>query len=183
MVKLSLMKIRSVQENTRRKGGIRHLKSATRHDIYLVLDNVRSMYNVGAIFRTCDAARVKKIYLCGMTATPPREKIFKTSLGAVDWVPWVYKKSAIEAIEELKSYKAQIVALEQTNKSIDHKNAKYKKPIAIVIGHELRGVSKEVLNQADLHVEILMHGRANSLNVATSAGIILYKVLEKISLG
>jgi len=138
------------------------------------------MYNVGAIFRTCDGARVKKIYLCGMTATPPREKIFKTSLGAVDWVPWVYKKSSIEAINELKNLKVQIVAVEQTNKSIDYKIAKYKTPVAIVLGHELNGVAKEILKLADLHVEIQMHGRANSLNVATSAGIILYRVLEKI---
>ena len=174
------MKIRSVKENTRRKGGTRHLKSAPRRDIYLVLDNIRSMYNVGAIFRTCDGARVKKIYLCGMTATPPREKIFKTSLGAVDWVPWVYKKSSIEAINELKNLKVQIVAVEQTNKSIDYKIAKYKTPVAIVLGHELNGVAKEILKLADLHVEIQMHGRANSLNVATSAGIILYRVLEKI---
>ncbi len=174
------MKIRSVKENTKRKGGARHLKSAPRHDIYLILDNIRSMYNVGAIFRTCDAVRVKKIYLCGMTATPPREKIFKTSLGAVDWVPWVYKKSSIEAIKELKSLKVQIVALEQTDKSVEYRNAKYKKPVAVVIGHELRGVSKEILKQADLHVEIPMHGRANSLNVATATGIIIFEVLSRI---
>lgn len=179
MVKLTLMKIRSIKENIRRKGGTRHLKSAPRHDIYLILDNIRSMYNVGAIFRTCDAVRIKKIYLCGMTATPPREKIFKTSLGAVDWVPWDYKKTALEAINELKALKVQIVVLEQTDQSIDYKAAKYKKPVAIVVGHELKGVSKEVLQCADLQVEIPMHGRANSLNVATSAGIVLYKVLEK----
>jgi len=174
------MKIRSAKENIKLKGGLKNLKVSPRNEIYLVLDNIRSMFNVGAMFRTSDGARVKKIYLCGMTATPPREQISKTSLGAVDWVEWEYKKTAIEAILELKKIGAQIVALEQTTKSVDFKKARYKKPIAIVVGHEIKGVSKEVLKAADLHIEIQMHGRANSLNVATATGIILFEALDRI---
>ena len=174
------MKIRSVKENIKIKGGIKNIKSAPRNDIYLILDNIRSMYNVGAIFRSGEGARVKKIYLCGMTATPPREKIYKTSLGAVNFVPWEYKKSAVEVIRILKKEKVKIVVLEQTDQSKDFSRAKYKRPIAIVVGHELNGVSKECLEAADLHVEIPMYGRANSLNVATATGIILFEVLNKI---
>lgn len=173
------MKMRSVKENNRLKGGLRQIKSAPRHEIYLVMDNIRSMYNVGAMFRTCDGARVKKIFLCGMTATPPREKIYKTSLGAVENVDWQYYKNAKDAVLELKKEGVQIVCLEQTDTSVNYKKVKYKSPIAVVVGHELKGISKNVLNLCDQCVEIPMHGVANSLNVATSAGIILYEVLSK----
>lgn len=173
------MKKRSVKENIKLKGGLRKLKDAPRHDIFLVLDNIRSMYNVGAIFRSAEGARVKKIYLCGMTATPPREKIYKTSLGAVNFVPWEYCDDAKSVVKELKADGVQIIALEQTDKSINYKKAKYKQPLAIVVGHELKGVSEDTLKEAQLHVEIPMYGRANSLNVATATGIILYEALAK----
>lgn len=173
------MAMRSVKKNIKLKGGLRLLKNSPRHEIYLVMDNIRSMYNVGAMFRTCDGVRVKKIFLCGMTATPPREKIYKTSLGAVENVPWQYFKTAKEALVQLKKDGVQIVCLEQTNTSINFKKAKYKAPVAVVVGHELNGISKDALKLADLEVEIPMHGLANSLNVATSAGIILYEVLEQ----
>lgn len=172
------MKKRTVRENIKIKGGMRKMNSKEKNEIYLVLDNIRSMYNVGAMFRSAEGARVKKIYLCGITATPPREKIFKTSLGAVDWVDWEYCKSAKVLAEKLKVRKIQLVALEQTDSSVHYKKAKYKRPVAIVVGHELKGVSNDVLKLCDLCVEIPMYGRANSLNVATSAGIILYEVLE-----
>jgi len=175
------MKKRTAKQNIRLKGGIKRLKSAPRNEIYLVLDNIRSMYNVGAIFRTAEGVRAKKIYLCGITAQPPREKIYKTSLGAVEWVDWEYRKKAVQAVRELKGKGVQIVCLEQTDNSIHFKKAKYKAPVAVVVGHELRGISSDVLKLCDLSVELPMHGRANSLNVATAAGIILYEVLDKIS--
>ncbi|MDH4358745.1 MAG: RNA methyltransferase [Candidatus Berkelbacteria bacterium] len=174
------MKKRTAKQNIKLKGGIRRLKSAPRNEIYLVLDNIRSMYNVGAMFRTADGVRAKKIYLCGITAQPPREKIFKTSLGAVEWVDWEYRKKAIQAVRELKEKGVRIVCLEQTDNSIHFKKAKYEAPVAVVVGHELRGITNDVLKLADLTVELPMHGRANSLNVATATGIILYEVLEKI---
>ena len=173
------MKKRTVRENIRLKGGMRKINSKEKNEIYLVLDNIRSMYNVGAIFRSAEGARVKKIYLCGITATPPREKIFKTSMGAVDWVDWEYCNSSSSVVRRLKKEGVQIVALEQTDTSVHYKKAKYKRPIAIVVGHELKGVSNDVLKLCDLCVEIPMYGRANSLNVATSAGILLFEILEK----
>jgi len=136
---------------------------------------------VGAIFRTAEGVRAKKIYLCGITAQPPREKIYKTSLGAVEWVDWEYVPKAKVKIQNLKREGIQIVCLEQTDNSTHFKKAKYKAPVAVVVGHELRGISSDVLKLCDLSVELPMHGRANSLNVATAAGIILYEVLDKIS--
>jgi len=174
------MKKRTAKENLKLKGGLRKLNRRERSEIYLILDNIRSMYNVGAMFRTADGARVKKIFLCGITATPPRNKIFKTSLGAVEWVEWEYISSAKLIVQSLKQEGVQIVCLEQTDKSLDFKKAKYKKPVAIIVGHELRGISNEVLKEADLIVEIPMHGRANSLNVATACGVVLFEVASKI---
>jgi len=181
MVKLDTMRQRKIKENIKLKGGLRKIKSAPRNDIYIILDNIKSMENVGAIFRTADAMRAKKIYLCGITATPPRNKIFKVSMGAVEWVDWEYESSAKRIVQKLKEDRIQIAALEQTDKSIDFRKAKYKKPIAVVLGHEKNGVSKEVLELCDFSVEIPMYGTANSLNVATSAGIILYQVLSEVS--
>lgn len=172
------MKKRTIKDNVKLKGGLRNIKSAPRNEIYIVLDNIKAMENVGAIFRTADAIRAKKIYLCGITATPPRRKIFKVSMGAVEWVDWEYCDRAKGKVKRLKEEGVQIVALEQTDKSIDFRKAKYKRPVAIVLGHEKNGVSKEVLEHCDQIVEISMLGRANSLNVATSAGIILYQVLS-----
>jgi len=105
------MRKRTISENIKLKGGLRRIKNSSRNEIYLVLDNIKSMENVGAIFRTADAARVKKIFLCGITATPPRRKIFKASMGAVEWVDWEYRRTTEEAVQELKLQNVQIVAL------------------------------------------------------------------------
>jgi tRNA G18 (ribose-2'-O)-methylase SpoU len=172
------MKQRTIKENIKAKGGLRNIKCAPRNEIYVILDNIKAMENVGAIFRTCDAVRVKKIYLCGITATPPRNKIFKTSMGAVEHVDWEYCESAKVIAQKLKDGGIQIVALEQTNNSVDFTKAKFKRPIAVILGHEKNGVSKDALKLCDVAVEIPMYGHANSLNVATSAGIILYEVLK-----
>lgn len=173
------MKQRSIPENVEKKGGRERIESQEKNDIYLVLDNIRSMYNVGAIFRSAEGAKVKKIFLCGITATPPREQIFKTSLGAVEWVDWQYYKNTEDAINHLKKSGVRIIALEQTDVSIDYKKAQYDPPLAIVVGHELKGVSPQALELSDLSVEIPMYGKSNSLNVATATGIVLFEALSQ----
>jgi len=175
------MRKRTQSQNIKLKGGLAEIQDAPRNEIYFVLDNIKSMFNVGAIFRTADAIRAKKIFLCGITATPPRRKIFKVSMGTVDHVDWEYFAKTEEIIIRLKQQGVQIVALEQTNNSINYKTAKYKKPVAIILGHEKNGISDKVLKQSNIIVEIPMFGRANSLNVATSAGIISYEILNRIS--
>ena len=157
---------------------IEQIKNGPRNQVFLILDNIRSMYNVGAIFRTADAARAEKIYLCGITATPPRKEIEKTALKTVDFVPWEKRDDTTELIKELKKQGVQIIALEQTNVSINYKDFDFQKPVAIIVGHEVDGISDDLLQLCDGIVEIPMYGIANSLNVSTAAGIILYHLCE-----
>lgn len=172
------MKQRTQKENLKLKGGLRTIKKSPKKEIVVVLDNIKSMYNVGAIFRTCEGARVKKMILCGITATPPRDKIYKTSMGTVDLVDWEYFCDTAQAVEKLKNDGYYVIALEQTDNSVHYKKIDYPKPLAIILGHEKNGVSRKVLKLADSAVEIPMYGQANSLNVATSAGIIIFEAVE-----
>ncbi|MFA4996267.1 MAG: RNA methyltransferase [Patescibacteria group bacterium] len=168
----------TTEEIVESKGDLNKLKQKPKQDIYLILDNIRSMYNVGAIFRTADAAGIKKLYLCGITAAPPRKEIEKTALKTVDFVDWEHFSSTKELVLKLKEKDVKIVALEQTEESVNYHTFSYDKPLAIIIGHETEGIDQEVLDLCDCSIEIPMHGIANSLNVATAAGIILYKATE-----
>jgi len=169
----------TTEELITRKGDIDSLKTKPRPEVYLILDNIRSMYNVGAIFRTADAAGIKKLYLCGITATPPRKEIEKTALKTIDFVPWEYYESTSDLILNLQKKNIKVIALEQTHESQNYHTFSYTKPLAIVIGHETEGISQDVLDLCDSAIEIPMNGIANSLNVATAAGIILFKAIEK----
>ncbi|MDO8444183.1 MAG: RNA methyltransferase [bacterium] len=149
--------------------------------IYLILDDIRSMENVGSIFRTADAAGVKKIYLCGITPRPPRKEIDKAALGAVDFVEWEYAENVKTLISNFKKAGINVVALEQDTRSINYRHFSPKSlnsPTALIVGNEVAGISPEVLDLCDAIVEIPMHGQKNSLNVAVATGIILYKIIE-----
>lgn len=150
-----------------------------RTDIYVILDNIRSLHNVGAIFRTCDAVLVKKLYLCGITGVPPSSEISKTALGAEEFVPWEYVDESVDIIRELKADGVKIVAVELAHGSINYTEANYDFPVCFVFGHEVYGISDEVMDIVDMSVDITMLGRANSLNVATCCGIILFDALNK----
>ena len=149
-------------------------------NLYLILDDIRSMENVGSIFRTADAAGVKKIYLCGITPHPPRKEIDKAALGAVDFVEWEFVTDIKNLIAELKSENIKIIALEQDYRSVPY--TKYLIPntnnLALIVGNEIKGIDEEILDLCDAIVEIPMHGQKNSLNVAVATGIILYKIIE-----
>ncbi len=146
--------------------------------MYLILHNIRSAYNVGSIFRTADAAGVDKIYVCGYSPTPADKKVAKTSLGAEKTVPWEYHKQTWQLLKKLKADGMQIVALEQTKKSVDYRRFKPKFPLALIVGNEVRGLSKKILAYADKIIAILMYGEKESLNVAVAAGIMMYKIRE-----
>lgn len=148
--------------------------------IYLILDDIRSMENVGSIFRTADAAGVKKIYLCGITPRPPRKEIDKAALGAVDFVEWEYCKDIKSLIAKLRSEETKIIALEQDPRAIQYSlfDIHPSNNVALIVGNEVSGVRKEILDLCDVVVEIPMHGQKNSLNVAVATGIILYKIIE-----
>ncbi len=151
-----------------------------RNDIYIILDNVLDTYNIGSIFRLADAVAAQKIYLCGGTETPPNHRIKKASINTTEWVDWVYKESAVEAINELRTTnsKLTIVAIEQSSKSVPYDQFSYNLPICLIVGNETTGISKEVLRLTDGVVELPMFGVNISLNVIVSLGIVLYKVIE-----
>jgi len=145
-------------------------------EIYLIAQNIRSLYNVGSLFRTCDAFGVKKIYLCGYTGTPPRNQITKTALGAEKAVEWEKCRQTLSLIKKLKKQGVNIIALETTKKSHSLNKFKPKFPLALVIGNEVEGIKKNVLNQADQIVKIPMQGMKSSLNVSVATGVALYQL-------
>ena len=153
-------------------------------DIYLILHNIRSTHNVGSIFRTADAAGVKKIYLCGYTPTPidrfgrKRKDIAKVALGAEETVEWEHFEKIEELIDKLKKENKQIVALEQDKSSVSYKDFVLEKDTAFILGEERNGIEKEILDKCDAVVEIPMKGKKESLNVSVATGIVLFRFVE-----
>ncbi len=159
-------------------------KQEANHGLVLILDNVRSMNNVGSLFRTADAFKVAKIYLCGVTATPPHREIHKTALGATDSVAWEYVKETNEAILILKNLDYQIVVVEQTDQSVYLQNFEPQKEekYAFIFGNEAFGVSDEVLPLCDIGLEIPQFGTKHSFNIVVSAGIVLWHYAYQVEL-
>lgn len=152
--------------------------------VVVVLDSVRSLNNVGSVFRTCDAFRAEKLVLCGVTGTPPDREIEKTALGATQSVKWEHAPSAVEALKALKAKGYHIAAIEQAPGSISLADFNYQQqPIALVFGNEVYGVEAEVLQQCDVIIEIPQHGTKQSLNVSVCAGIVLWEVCGKNKIG
>jgi tRNA G18 (ribose-2'-O)-methylase SpoU len=154
------------------------IKHQHRRPIRVVLDNIRSLNNVGSIFRTSDAAGIEKIYLCGITGKPPRVEIHKAALGAEQSVPWEYFENPVEIIQKLKDEGLQIVILEHTDQPELYHKVKYEFPLCLVVGHEITGVSDEVVELADMAIEIPMFGMKQSLNVAVAYGIAVYEIIR-----
>jgi len=157
------------------------LSEIKKNDIYIILDNVLDTYNVGAIFRLADAVAAKKVILCGYTEAPPNSRIKKASINTTEWVEWEHVADARSAISNIKSQisNVKVIAIEQSPKSIQYTKANYNFPIALVVGNETHGVSKEVLGLADQIVELPMFGINISLNVMVSLAIVLHKSLEQ----
>lgn len=146
--------------------------------LYIILDNLRSAFNVGAIFRTCDAMRVSGLFLCGYTAFPPHLKLQKTSMGTIDYVPWRHFDRTVEAVTYLQSQGIPVWAAETTSHSKSYLNVTYPETLGIVFGNEALGVSREVVQMCDNLIEIPLYGFKNSLNVATSCGIIGFRAIQ-----
>lgn len=153
-------------------------KRADKKPIIIVLDNVRSSYNVGAVFRSADAFLLSGIYLCGITATPPHKDIHKTALGATETVMWKSFNSTMDAIQELKQKGYKIISVEQTKNSVSLREFKNddNKPIAVIFGNEVNGVDQEIVNISDACIQIPQHGTKHSLNISVCAGIVLYQL-------
>jgi tRNA G18 (ribose-2'-O)-methylase SpoU len=157
-------------------------KTIKRNPIYLVLDNVLDTYNIGSLFRLSDAIAAEKMYICGASEYPPSSRIHKAAVGTEEWVPWVKMDKTTDAIKELKEKGVQIVVVEQSANSLPFSTLPIhlKFPVAIVVGHETTGVSQEVIDQADITIELPMFGVNKSLNVWGSAAIVAYKVIESL---
>jgi 23S rRNA (guanosine2251-2'-O)-methyltransferase len=151
-----------------------------KNPLYIILDNLRSAFNVGAIFRLCDAMRVSGLYLCGYTAYPPHTKLAKTSLGTIEYVPWKKFDSAKDAVIFLRDRGVPVWAAETTSKSKPYDTVKYPPELGVVFGNEALGVSREVLDMCGELVEIPLFGFKNSINVATSCAVIGCKILEEM---
>lgn len=150
--------------------------------LVVIMDNIRSMNNVGSIFRTCDAFSVESIWLCGITACPPNKEIAKTALGATESVVWNYAKETAEAVKQLKAQGYRVYAVEQVDTSIDLNklNINKKDKIAIILGNEVFGVSDEVLPLCDGAIEIPQTGTKHSLNVTIAGGIVIWELFQKL---
>ncbi len=160
---------------------VEQFKQKTKTPIVLVLDNIRSMNNIGSIFRTSDAFCLQKLYLCGITAQPPHREINKTALGATQSVDWQYEPLTKECVKNLKAQDYQVYALEQTSQSIYLQDFKVSKtPIAIVLGNEVEGVEQEVVDLCDDVIEIPQIGTKHSLNVSVSCAIALWEICKQI---
>ncbi|MBO0343002.1 RNA methyltransferase [Flagellimonas profundi] len=156
-------------------------KEAKKSPIIIILDNVRSLNNIGSVFRTADAFLIQKIYLCGITATPPHKDIRKTALGATESVDWEYRKDTLELVEELKEKGIQIVSVEQAENAVmlNDFQINSETTIALVFGNEVKGVSQEVVTASDTVLEIPQFGTKHSLNISVSTGIVVWDVWSK----
>ncbi len=156
------------------------LPGRPRRPVYGLLDSIRSVWNVGSMFRTADAANLGGLFLCGATATPPRPDMEKTALGATETVPWDYWEDAAALVTALRARGVQVVALEQAPGAGDYADFPYRPPVCFVVGNEVRGVDPAVVAAADAVVEIPMAGLKRSLNVAVSFGIMAYAVARRV---
>ncbi|NRA91207.1 MAG: RNA methyltransferase [Psychroserpens sp.] len=161
---------------------IEEFKQARKTPIIIILDNIRSLNNIGSVFRTSDAFLIEKIYLCGITARPPHNDIRKTALGSTKTVDWEYVEDTLDVVKKLKSEDIRIASIEQAENALmlDQFNPEVNKKYAFVFGNEVKGVSQEVVNESDLVIEIPQFGTKHSLNISVSCGVVVWDVFSKL---
>lgn len=178
------MKHRKLKNSALNRLSVSAFKNSNKTPLLVVLDNVRSLNNIGSVFRTCDAFAIEKIYLCGITAKPPHKDIHKTALGATESVTWEYAEDILSLIIRLKADGVKIVAIEQAENSLALQdfeivpNQKY----ALVFGNEVKGVQQSVVDKSDYCVEIPQIGTKHSLNISVSCGVVLWDLFKKMRL-
>ena len=174
--------MRKLKNSELNRLSVEEFKTVDKMPIIVVLDNIRSLNNIGSVFRTSDAFLIEKVVLCGITAKPPHKDIHKTALGATESVHWEYFDNTIEAVESLKKEGYIILSIEQTEKAImlqDFKTEPDKK-YAVIFGNEVKGVQQEVVNISDFAIEIPQYGTKHSFNISVSAGIVLWELFKRI---
>ncbi|MBQ0770065.1 MAG: RNA methyltransferase [Bizionia sp.] len=157
-------------------------KTATKTPLIIILDNIRSLNNIGSVFRTSDAFLIEKVYLCGITATPPHKDIHKTALGSTDTVAWEHVKDTLELVEKLKKENITICSIEQAEHAtmLDAFSPEANKKYALVFGNEVKGVAQNVVNASDYIIEIPQFGTKHSLNISVSCGVVVWDVFSKL---
>lgn len=175
--------MRKLANSELERKNITEFKEAVKTPIIIILDDIRSLHNIGSVFRTSDAFLIEKIYLCGITATPPNKEIHKTALGATDTVEWEYQKNILDVITKLKSHKVAIYAIEQVENSTLLQDFKVdlNKKYALIFGNEVKGVSQEAIQLCEGIIEIPQLGTKHSLNISVSAGIVVWDLFQKLS--
>lgn len=169
----------SNEEIKGRRPKIDELRDFERFPVSVIAENVRSLYNVGSMFRTSDGALIEKLSLCGYTGYPPRKEIDKTALGSVETVPWEHNTDTLSVINDYKSKGYSIIALEHTDSSASYLDAEYTFPVCLMLGNEVEGLSQQAVAMADMAVEIPMYGIKQSLNVSVAYGIVVYHLIEE----
>lgn len=173
--------MRKLKNNELDRLSIDAFKSSKKTPIIVILDNIRSLNNIGSVFRTCDAFLIEKIYLCGITAKPPHKDIHKTALGSTETVAWEYAENTLDLIEKLKTKNIKIIAIEQAenatmlNDFFPEKGATY----ALIFGNEVKGVAQNVVNASDIVIEIPQFGTKHSLNISVSCGVAVWDIFSK----
>ena len=165
------------------RSSIEDFKNSGKHPLVVVLDSVRSMSNVGSIFRTCDGFAVEKLFLCGITAQPPHKEITKTALGATESVNWEYRQDVVELVNQLKNDHYKVFLIEQTDNSImlDQYQYQPQDKIAIVLGNEVFGVDEKLLSLCDGVIEIPQYGTKHSFNVTIAGGIVIWEMVKQMN--
>lgn len=158
-------------------------RSSQKSPVVIVLDNIRSLNNIGSVFRTADAFRIEAIYLCGVTAQPPHRDIHKTALGATNSVSWKYFEDTLEAVQLLKEEGYEVCSVEQAEKTtlLNHYEPK-KKKVALIMGNEVEGVQQSVIDQSDFCLEIPQFGTKHSLNISVCTGVVVWEVSKRLGL-
>jgi len=161
---------------------VSEFKDAKKSPIIIILDNIRSLNNIGSVFRTSDAFLIEKIYLCGITAQPPHNDIRKTALGSTETVDWEYAENTIDVVNNLKNKDVKICAIEQAENAtmLNNFNPEPNTKYAFVFGNEVKGVAQDIVNTSDLVIEIPQYGTKHSLNISVSAGVVIWDVFSKL---
>jgi tRNA G18 (ribose-2'-O)-methylase SpoU len=175
--------VRKIKNSELNRLSVEGFKAAKKSPLIVILDNVRSLNNVGSIFRSADAFRIQHIYLCGITATPPHKDIQKTALGSTEAVDWSYAKDTLAVVEKLQSVNVKVMAIEQAENAtvLQDFYPNNQSIYALVFGHEVKGVNQAVVTQCDGVIEIPQFGTKHSLNIAVSGGVVLWDLFSKIN--
>ncbi len=172
---------RKLKNEELNRSSVEDFQKSKKQSIIVVLDNIRSLNNIGSVFRTSDAFAIEAIFLCGITAKPPHREIHKTALGATESVRWNYFEKTEDAIKALKEKQYQIISIEQTEKSIALQDFKpnFDQKLGLIFGHEVNGVGQDIVNLSDTVIEIPQFGTKHSLNISVSAGVVLWELTKK----